>query len=212
VSPRWLARAAAVLLVTAPAVAPFSEGTSAAGENAGATPTPAATGTPEPRLQLDVDRHVAEMLDKERPRFQLEVVGRTPQEILQKHLEGFDLLCGAVDHGAPTAADMAGQRPQPGLAVSLEQIAAMLLLEGIKRIKGDAPDRYFVYRVTAAGGGHFLVREGALPESQRFVPGGVIEQVAAFPDRKTATRAWWRLEHGYKTPVADRKRNPCAPR
>jgi hypothetical protein len=176
------------------------------------TPAPAAEGTPRPRLRLDIDGRVKERLDRDPPRFELEVVGTTPQAALEQHLKSFDVLCGASDHGAPTLLDMAGQRPGPSASVRLDQLLGPLLLGAFTKLKKSGPDRYFVYRVSGPNGAHFLMREGPIPEPQRFVPGGVIELVIAYPDRKAAAHAWRRLERGFGTPEAVLQRNPCAPR
>jgi hypothetical protein len=169
------------------------------------TPTPAS-------LRLDIDRHVEEMLDREVPRFRTEVVGRTPQEALEQQFHAFDTLCGAADRGAPNILDMAGQRPHLSPVLDLTQIITLLAQEGIKLLRKSDVDRFFVYHVARAGGGHFIVHDGRLSAAELYPPGAVVELVASFPDEKIATRAWWRLEHGYKTPVARRQRNPCAPR
>jgi hypothetical protein len=107
-----------------------------------------------------------------------------------------------VAHGAPTLDDMAAHRPQPALSVDLTQLVGTIAAEGLKRIRKPGPDRVFVYRVASAVGVSYVVREGRMTSAELFPPGAVVEMVDGFPDQKTATHAWWRLEHGYRRPVA----------
>jgi hypothetical protein len=73
------------------------------------------------------------------------------------------------------------------------------------------PDRYFLYKMTRPDGVHYILHEGRLPESQLLLPGAILEPIAAFPDRATATRAWRRMQRGFKTPVASEIK-PCIPK
>ena len=163
--------------------------------------SPAATPTPAPRLQLDVDRHVERLLNPGVPRFEVEVTVRTPQEALREHFRGFQ-VCGGGGPSAPTVAEMAPHRPQGPTAVSVD------ILKLISDLQKSGPDRFFVYRVTKAEGVSYLVREGRLPWSQLTAPGATLEPIAAFPDRASATQAWRRLERGYPSPLVPRS-DPC---
>lgn len=166
------------------------------------TPSPSATPTPRPRLRLrlDVDRHVDALLNPTVPRFHVEVTTRTPQQAFEEHLLGFNTACGPSGAGAPTVAEMAPHRPgmPEGAAPFIPTVDVLKLIADLKKI---GPDRYFLYRVTRADGVRYLVNEGRLPWAQLIQPGATLEPIAAFPDRATATRAWRRLERGYRTPV-----------
>lgn len=179
----------------------------AAASAASATSAPAASATPLPRLVLDVDRHVQQAAEGERPRFRIEVTGRTPQRAFEEHLQGFDTLCGPGGGGAPTVADMKPYRPN---AISPATVSVDIL-KVIADLKKVGPDRFFLYRMTRPDGVSYIVREGRFPESQLLLPGAILEPIAAFADRATATRAWRRMERGYKTPVAPEIK-PCGSR
>ena len=171
--------------------------------------TPAATPRPTPtavaRLHLDVDQAVREHLEHdELPRFEMEVVGHTPQAMFEMHLRGYNGECGATGGGAPTTTDMRGIRPQPAQG-------GMDILKLLADFKKMGPDRYYLYRATAPGRVTYLVREGRMPAAQLFQDGLVLEMIRGFHDAATATRAWRRLERGYKTAVAGEARSVYAP-
>jgi hypothetical protein len=159
------------------------------------------TANPAPHLRLDVERHVTTVLERPGlPRFEttVEVVGQTPQEMFEKHLQGFDALCGPGGGGAPTVADMA-----PLLNHRLPSVFPTVSVFGaLDALKKTGVDRYYVYRMEGHEGVRFLLHEGRLPIAQLVLPGAVLEPVAAFPDSKTAAHAVWRLEHGFKTAEA----------
>jgi hypothetical protein len=174
-------------------------------------PAPVATQTPSatdpPRLVLDVERHVREIGDADVPRFRLEVIGRTPQQAFEEHLKGFDTLCGPGGGGAPTVAEMKNYRPN----VISPTLFSVDVLKAIADIKKMGPDRYFLYKMTRPDGIHYILHEGRLPESQLLLPGAILDPIGAFPDRATATRAWRRMQRGFKTPVAPEIK-PCIPK
>ena len=172
-------------------------------------PTPAAPDprpTPAPRLHVDVDEAVRRRLESEAlPRFELEVVGHTPQEMFEQHLRGFNGECGATGGGAPTTTDMRGIRPQPAPALGVDLIK---LLSDLKKI---GPDLYFLYKASGPNGVSYIVREGRMPAAQLIQNGVVLEMIRGFHDQATATRAWRRLSRGYKTAVAGEARSVYAP-
>jgi hypothetical protein len=155
--------------------------------------------TPTRGLRLEVDRHVQELMNRtDLPRFEttIEVVGHTPQEMFERHLEGFDAMCGPGGGGssAPTVAEMARMRPSIPLIGSLFTVDVFKTLEDIEQ---SGPDRFFVYRVVSPDGVHYYVREGRMPVAQLILPGAIAEPIAAFHDKKRATHAVWRFEHGF---------------
>ena len=162
------------------------------------TPSASATPTPSPRLRLDIDRHVDRLVNPGVPRFEVEVERRTPQEAFEEHLKNFNTTCGPAIGGAPTVADMAPFRPHGppgGFSVDITRL--------IRDLKNSGPERYFLYRVTKPEGVSYLIHEGRLPWSQLMQPGATLEPIAGFADRGTATRAWRRMERGYRTPLYD---------
>jgi hypothetical protein len=162
--------------------------------------TPSPSPTPEAHLRLNIEEHAQASAGSipDIPRFETEVVGRTPQEMLQRFLDGGELECGPTTGGAPTVADTRAYREHPSPSVDFMPLVQALF----KAAKGLGPDRFFLYRVARRDGNSYLVREGRMPASQLYEPGAMLELVAAFPDRATATRAWRRMERGFKTPVA----------
>lgn len=152
------------------------------------------------RLKLDVERHVERVLEKDdRLRFEerVEVVARSPQQQLQRFVEGAELDCEPAGVGAPTELEMREVRPGPAPYVDLLALAGAALAQ----LKKKGPPRFFVYRVTRVGKASYLVREGGAPQGWAAGPGGVsIELVDSFPDRKSALAAWQRLERGLEGP------------
>jgi hypothetical protein len=119
-------------------------------------------------------------------------------------LEGFDPLCGPRDMGgAPTVTDMGPYRPH--LTTPLFSVDVLKLIADLKK---SGPDRFFLYRVSRADGVTYAVYDHRLPWDQLLLPGVVLEPIAAFPDRATATHAWWRLMRGFATAEA-RPVPPC---
>lgn len=158
---------------------------------------------PPRRLELDVERHVERVLEKDhRLRFEerVEVVARSPQQLLQRFVEGAELDCEPAGVGAPTELEMRDVRPGPAPYVDLLALAGAALAQ----LKKKGPPRFFVYRVTRGGKASYLVREGEGPKGGPAGPGGVsIELVDSFPDRKSALAAWQRLERGLKGPPTE---------
>jgi hypothetical protein len=166
------------------------------------------------RLRIDVDKHVEKMLEEHEkmgiPRFEetVEVIGKSPQIMLERFFGGLDLECGPVPGGAPTHAEMRGVRPQPAQFLDLSELTASLARILKTKLRKDDSDRYFVYRVKRGNEVDFAMREGRLPETTFFnSPGTIYELVASFPDRDGAKAAWLRLQRGLPAvrAVADSK-------
>lgn len=130
------------------------------------------------------------------PRFGVEVTGRNPQAALEQHFLGFD-ICGAAGDSAPTVDQGATQRPRPSRSVNLIPAFRALAREGKKLFHKKKPARYLLYRIARSESTTYLVNDGLLREAVRFAPNTVVEVVAVFPDRKSATRARQRLEQGH---------------
>jgi hypothetical protein len=155
---------------------------------------------------------VEEYLQKETaPRFQesVEVVGQTPQAMLERQLEGLHLECGpAGGGGAPTETDMRAARPHPSPYADF-----LPLLKAVKgALKKKQPDRYFLYRVTGPQGVRHVVRPERIADALLYaVPGTQFDLIDAFPDLDDAVRALRRLERGFDTAVSRLPTNPPQP-
>jgi len=172
-----------------------------------ASPTP-----PPPKLKLDIDRHVEEALAREAsrglPRFEtsIEVVGKTPQIMLERFFGGVDLECApggaAAGGGAPTEVEMRAVRPHPSPYVDFAALTR-LLTEKLKRNRASkAPARYYLYRVRSPEGVRHVLREERVPAVWvQGLAGTTYELVETFPDVESAVRAWKRMEHGFASPV-----------
>ena len=168
-----------------------------------ASPTP----SPSP-LTLDVEKHVDEVLAEEAskgaPRFEttIEVVGKSPQIMLERFFGGVDLECGPVGSvapggGAPTVAETRAFRPHPSPSVDFAALGRAVA----KKLKGKGPETYFLYRLRGKGGEKYLLREGRLPASWLdSLPGTTFDLVAAFPDLDSGVKGWKRMERGFPTP------------
>ncbi len=166
--------------------------------------------TPAPRLKLDIDRHVEERLAEEErkgtPRFEtrVEVVGKSPQVMLDRFFGGVDLECppgGAPPGGgAPTEVEMRDARWN--LPPYADFLALGKFIADKLNGKGGKAERYFLYRVRGKDGVSYLLREGRAPDTLLYgAPGTTFELVDAFPDLDSGTRAWRRLERAFPTPV-----------
>ncbi len=159
---------------------------------------------PRKRLKLDVERHVEKVLkrDDDRLRFetQVEVVAKTPDELLARFVEGADLDCEPAGVGAPTELEMREVRPGPAPYFDVLALANAAL----KKLKSRGREKFFLYRVTSAGRVRYVVRESEAPKGWQIGPGGTVtELVAGYPDRNSATEAWRRLERGVNKPAPD---------
>jgi hypothetical protein len=170
-----------------------------------ASPTP----SPSP-LTLDVEKHVDEVLAEEAtkgtPRFEttIEVVGKSPQIMLERFFGGVDLECGpigsvAAGGGAPTVAETRPFRPHPSPSVDFAALGRAVA----QKLKGKGPEKYFLYRLRSKGGEKFLLREGRVPASWLdSLPGTTFDLVAAFPDLDSGVKGWKRMERGFPSPVS----------
>lgn len=182
--------------------------------------SPSPTPTPAPgRLRLDIDRHVEQRLAEEdrkgTPRFetQVEVVGKSPQMMLDRYFGGVDLECTPAaappGGGAPTHVEMREARWHPSPSADLQ--AAILKLADLIKGKKDQPERYFLYRLRGNSGVSYILREGRAPHTLLYAnPETTFELVAGFPDLGSGTRALRRLEHGFSTPVGPAAPPPAA--
>src|SRR5262245_38057205 len=192
-------------------------------------PVPSASPSPRPRLRLDVERHVEEVLAEDEkkgiPRFatQVEVVGKSPQIMLDRFFGGIEYDCtpaGAPpDGGAPTHVEMREARWHPSPTADFEG-ALLKLLGAVFKDKTRGEDRYFLYRVKSRNGVSYLLRDGRPPDHVLYAtPGTTYELVQGFPNPKDGAKALWRLERGFATaeaanapPPADWQTSTCRPR
>jgi hypothetical protein len=165
-------------------------------------------------LRLDVDRHVERLLaDKQKgglPRFEtsIEVLGKSPQVMLDRFFHGLDLECGPASVGAPTDVEMRTVRHLPTPYIDLAALAGALA----KGLKEKGPDRYFLYRVRRAGGVSYWLREERIPAAWLFnTPGTTFELAATFPDLDSAAKGWCRMERGFETPKPTASASPPPP-
>lgn len=175
--------------------------------------TPRATPTPDP-IVLDVERHVdqvlAEEANKGTPRFEttIEVVGKSPQIMLERFFGGVDLECGPVGSvapggGAPTVAETRAFRPHLPPSADFGALIAAVGQAVAKKLKGKGPEKYFLYRLRSNNGEKYLLREGRVPASWLdSLPGTKFDLVAAFPDLDSGVKGWKRMERGMPSPVS----------
>ncbi len=190
----------AILIVLAISSVP---GGQAAAQSASPTPSPSP-------LTLDVEKHVDQVLTEEAnkgtPRFEttIEVVGKSPQIMLERFFGGVDLECGPVGSvasggGAPTVAETRAFRPHPSPSVDFAALGRAVA----KKLKGKGPETYFLYRLRSKEGEKYLLREGRVPPSWlESLPGTRFDLVAAFPDLDSGVKGWKRMERGFPSPVS----------
>jgi len=204
--PVWLALAA-VLARLGSAAAPA--------QVAAPSPEPTATPSPTPApLRLEVERQIEKVLDEREkkglPRFEtsVEVVGKSPQAMLARHLREFDFECGPDGGGPPTEAEMRAVRPHPAPYLDFLALAQHLAAKA----KRGAPNRFFLYRVRRGTDVSYSVREGVIPDSEFYnTTGTSFEMVEGFPDLKAATAAWRRMERGFDRPAPTVSGSPLPP-
>ena len=191
---------------------------------------PEATPTPVPgRLRLDIERLVTERLEEEErkgvPRFEtrVEVIGKSPQVMIDRFLGGIEYDCtpggAAPGGGAPSHIEMREARWHPSPSADFEAALLKLIARTLKgKMRGE--DRYFLYRLNAAGDVSYVLREGRLPKALlRARPATTWELISAYPDPKSGVKALRRLERGFTTPEgssapppADWQTSTCRPR
>jgi len=194
----------AILIVLAVSSIP---GGQAAAQSSSPTPSPSP-------LTLDVERHVDQALAKEAskgaPRFEttIEVVGKSPQIMLERFFGGVDLECGPVGSvapggGAPTVAETRAFRPHLPPSADFGALIAALGQAMAKKLKGKGPEKYFLYRLRNKDGERYLLREGQVPPSWlESLPGTRFDLVAAFPDLDSGVKGWKRMERGFPSAVS----------
>ena len=182
-----------------------------AGRAAAQTPSP--TPSPSP-LTLDVEKHVDQVLadeaSKGTPRFEttIEVVGKSPQIMLERFFGGVDLECGPLGSvpaggGAPTVAETREFRPHLAPSADFGAVIAAVGQAVAKKLKGKGPERFFLYRVHNKDGDRYLLREGRVPASWLdTLPGTRFDLVAAFPDLDSGVKGIKRMERGFPTAVS----------
>ena len=184
----------------------------------GVTARPTARPTPRAPIRTQIDAHVDELVEKQEnvPRFQtsVDVLGRSPQDVVDRYFRGFDVECGPPS-GVPTHVEMreaARYAPPPTLDfLALGQALARALASG-------GQDRFFLYRVHQKEGVSYVLREGPMPTVALHVAGADYELVRAFPTREEGARAWRQLERGQAvtampdaTPIPDWIKTNCRP-
>ncbi len=165
-------------------------------------------------LRLDVDKHVERLLaDPQKgglPRFEtsIEVLGKSPQVMLEQFFHGLDLECGPASLGAPTDVEMRTVRHLPTPYYDLAALTGAVA----RRLKAKKPDHYFLYRVRRAGGVSYWLREDRISDVLLFnTPGATFELVATFPDLDSAAKGLRRMERGFETPTPTVSASPPPP-
>jgi hypothetical protein len=174
------------------------------------TPSPTPTATPRPRVDQQVERVLDEKERSEAPRFEssIDVVGESPQTILDRRLRGLDLECGPAGGGAPTEAETRAVRPHPSASGDLLALGKLIA----QKAKGKGPERFFLYRVRRGETVGYALREGRMPDSEFYnSTGASFELLETFSDAKQATAAVKRMEDGFATAVDPDSRGPIPP-
>jgi hypothetical protein len=173
-------------------------------------PSPTPTPTPRPRVDQQVEKVLDEKERSEAPRFEssIDVVGESPQTILDRRLRGLDLECGPAGGGAPTEAETRAVRPHPSASGDLLALGKLIT----EKAKGKGPDRFFLYRVRRGEAVGYTLRAGRMPDSEFYnTAGASFELFEAFSDMKQATVALNRMERGFDTAVNPDSRGPIPP-
>jgi len=180
-----------------------------------ATPSPSPTPSPAPIREI-VEQEAEKIVQKEMregvPRFEdrVDVLGKTPQMMLERFFGGAEVECGALPGGVPSESDMRDARPMPAQAIDLMGAAQALL----KALKGEdkGPPKYFLYRVRKANDARYELREGKIPVAWMYggINGSTFELLQGFSDRDTAVRGLRRMEKGFltPTPLASERESP----
>jgi hypothetical protein len=138
----------------------------------------------------------------------IEVVGQSPQAILERRLRGLDLECAPTEGGPPTEAETRAVRPHPSPYADLLGLAKLLG----KKAKGKAPDRFFLYVGRRADGVSYTVREGRMPDAEFYnTTGTSFELIEGFADLTEATAALHRLERGFDSATRADSASPVPP-
>ena len=156
-------------------------------------------------IEKHVERQLAEQEAKGLPRFEthVEVVGKSPQMMLDRYFGGVDLECppgGApASGGAPSHIEMREARHP--VTPYADFLALGRFIADRLGGKWNKPERYFLYRVHGKEGASYLLRDGRAPDSLLLgASGTTFELVDTFSGLDQATRAVRRLERGLPTP------------
>ena len=175
-----------------------------------ASPSPSATPGPAPSqpFHLDLDRHVDEAVKKlegDLPRFQesVEVIGKTPQVMIERFFGGLDLECGPAVGGAPTDVETREFRPHTAPTADFLSLATALAQMFKSKGKGKpGTARYFLYRIRHGHEVTYSLRDGRVPDSWFYnTSGTTYELLETFDDPKAAAQAYLRMERGFAVPV-----------
>jgi hypothetical protein len=173
-------------------------------------PSPSPTPTPGPRVDQQVEKVLDEKQRTEIPRFEasIEVVGQSPQAILERRLRGVELECGPAGGGPPTEAETRAVRPHLSPSADFLGLAKAIAA----KLKGKGNPRYFLYLVRRTNDVTFIVREGRISDAEFYNTVGVtFELIEAFPDSKGASAALRRMERGFDTAVSEIAAAPVPP-
>jgi hypothetical protein len=162
------------------------------------TPTPTATPTPRPSVESQVEKVLDEKQRTDIPRFEstIDVLGLSPEAILERRLRGLDLECGPPEGGAPTEAETRAVRPHPAPYADFVPLAKVIA----RKLKGKGQERYFLYLVRRPNDVTFIVRNGRVSDAEFYnTVGATFELIEGFPDEKSAAMALRRMERGFES-------------
>jgi hypothetical protein len=178
-----------------------------------ASPTPSPKPSPRGPLRLDIDAEVDKLLERDAtqgiPRFEssVDVEGKTPDERFRQQLKGYDVDCGPGGGGPPNEAEMRAVRPHNSPSADFLGLARFL---GGKLKKKNQEQRFFLYRVQLGPGVSYIVREGHIGAAELAnTVGATFEEIAGFPDAKSAAEAERRMEQGFATPTSSGPTSPA---
>jgi hypothetical protein len=164
-------------------------------------------------LALAVERHVAEAVARhdraDVPRFEVEVVKRWPQALLEEHLRGVDLECQPTPDGPPTLMEMRRHTGAGSIPVHADFLGPIKALARLFRSEG--PPRYFLYQIRREDGLAYSLSEGRVSEAALATPGITWELVGSFADLKRGRAALRRLERGSARPEPEAGDNRLPP-
>jgi len=170
------------------------------------SPPPSPAPPKSPGLKLEIERHVEQVLDEHGkpkggldglPRFEerIEVEGKVPQVMFERYLKDFDMELGPTFSSGPTVAESMEQlegTPKSRETAPIAQFLPLLQWLG-RKVRGEGPPKYFLYRVMTPEGIFVLLREDRLPPSA-VAPGVLFELIGTYPDLKTALAEHKRLD------------------
>jgi hypothetical protein len=172
--------------------------------------SPSPTPTPRPRVDQQIDKVLDEKEGTAIPRFEsfIEVVGDSPQAILDRRLRGVELECGPAGGGPPTEAETRAVRPHPSPYADFVPLAKAIAA----KLKGKGTPRYFLYLVRRPSDVTFIVRDGRISDAEFYnTTGATFELIEGFSDATAAATALRRMERGFETPVSETSAAPVPP-